>query len=179
MKYCLNCEKKLKGRFQKKFCSNSCSAVYNNTARVKPKYCLHCNAELLGRHKRNTYCDNQCQRDYQYEAIKKLVLSDNAHLLTSINKDRIIKKILIEKYGNKCMGCGWKVINSHTDKIPIQLEHKDGHWENCKLSNLELLCPNCHSLTKTFGGANVGNGRPWRRKYKSRYSKKMSSSHNG
>lgn len=168
MKYCLNCKKKLKGRYQKKFCNSSCSAIYNNTARMKSKYCLQCNSELLGRQKRNKYCNNQCQRDYEYEQKKKLILSDKAHLLKSRDKDRIIKKVLIELHGNKCMRCGWKVINSHTDKIPIQLEHKDGHWYNCKLNNLELLCPNCHSLTKTFGGANRGHGRPWRYKYNKR-----------
>jgi hypothetical protein len=28
---------------------------------------------------------------------------------------------------------------------------------------LDLLCPNCHSLTKTFKGANKGRGRHQRR----------------
>jgi len=29
--------------------------------------------------------------------------------------------------------------------------------------NVEALCPNCHSLTINFGGANLGNGRNQRR----------------
>ncbi len=31
--------------------------------------------------------------------------------------------------------------------------------------NLTLLCPNCHSLTKTYKGANKGGGRTYRKKY--------------
>lgn len=38
----------------------------------------------------------------------------------------------------------------------------DGNHENNNLSNLKLLCPNCHSLTKTYKGANKGNGRQHR-----------------
>ena len=31
--------------------------------------------------------------------------------------------------------------------------------------NLELLCPNCHSLTATYKAANMGSGRKDRKKY--------------
>ena len=31
--------------------------------------------------------------------------------------------------------------------------------------NLDLICPNCHSLTATYKGANKGNGRKDREKY--------------
>jgi 5-methylcytosine-specific restriction endonuclease McrA len=62
------------------------------------------------------------------------------------------------------MECGWNKMNSYTGKIPIQLEHIDGNSENNELSNLKLLCPNCHTLTPTWGGANKGNGRKNRRK---------------
>ncbi|MCB0531846.1 MAG: HNH endonuclease [Lewinellaceae bacterium] len=36
------------------------------------------------------------------------------------------------------------------EKIPLELEHKDGDRMNNELSNLTLLCPNCHALTKTW-----------------------------
>ena len=72
---------------------------------------------------------------------------------------RQYKNYLIEKYGNKCMECGWGEKNPTTNKIPIELEHIDGDSTNNNLSNLKLLCPNCHSLTSTYKGANKGNGR--------------------
>jgi hypothetical protein len=43
------------------------------------------------------------------------------------------------------------------------LNHIDGNWENCKESNLEVLCPNCHSLTANYKGGNRGHGRAARR----------------
>ena len=49
------------------------------------------------------------------------------------------------------MDCGWCEKNKKTGNIPIQLEHIDGHSENNSLDNLKLLCPNCHSLTPTYG----------------------------
>ncbi len=39
------------------------------------------------------------------------------------------------------------------------MNHIDGNSENNKEKNLELLCPNCHSLTPNFKGLNKGNGR--------------------
>ena len=38
-------------------------------------------------------------------------------------------------------------------------------YKNNKESNLILLCPNCHSLTETYKGANLNNGRKMRTKY--------------
>lgn len=35
--------------------------------------------------------------------------------------------------------------------LTLQLDHKDGDRFNNKLSNLRLLCPNCHSQTETYG----------------------------
>jgi len=61
------------------------------------------------------------------------------------------------------MECGWKEKNVVTGNIPIELEHIDGNSENNLLTNLKLLCPNCHSLTPTYKALNVGNGRHKRR----------------
>lgn len=42
--------------------------------------------------------------------------------------------------------------------MPLEVEHIDGDSTNNKEYNLTLLCPNCHSLTKTYRGLNKGNG---------------------
>ena len=44
-------------------------------------------------------------------------------------------------------------------------EHIDGNYMNNKEENLILLCPNCHSLTQTYKGANRNHGRQGRKKY--------------
>jgi hypothetical protein len=53
------------------------------------------------------------------------------------------------------------------------LEHKDGNSENHNLNNLELLCPNHHSLTPTYGALNKGNGRTKRREKRKQYANKI------
>ena len=55
---------------------------------------------------------------------------------------------LIYLRGHKCEKCG----NTEWLGQPIKLEvhHKDGDRSNNDLSNLQLLCPNCHSYTETF-----------------------------
>ena len=39
-------------------------------------------------------------------------------------------------------------------KLILELEHKDGNHQNNERSNLEGLCPNCHSITDTWRGRN-------------------------
>lgn len=39
-------------------------------------------------------------------------------------------------------------------KIPLELHHKDGNRFNNKLDNLQILCCNCHALTKNYGVRN-------------------------
>ncbi len=39
-------------------------------------------------------------------------------------------------------------------KIPLELHHKDGDKFNNCIENLEVLCPNCHSLTDNVRGKN-------------------------
>lgn len=43
----------------------------------------------------------------------------------------------------KCECCGLTEWNGKP--IPLELHHKDGNHYNNDLSNLEILCPNCHA----------------------------------
>lgn len=60
-------------------------------------------------------------------------------------KIRLIKEGFLEE---KCYNCGrgeWE-----DEVIPLQLNHMDGDKYNNRIGNLELLCPNCHALTKEW-----------------------------
>lgn len=61
-----------------------------------------------------------------------------------------------------CSKCGWDEINLATGKSPVQIDHKNGDSSNHSFSNTQVLCPNCHSLTPTYGALNKGNGRAHR-----------------
>jgi hypothetical protein len=64
-------------------------------------------------------------------------------------KKRLIKENILE---NKCSSCG---INEWNKKeLSLHLDHIDGNNHNHVLSNLRLLCPNCHSQTETWCGKN-------------------------
>ena len=135
-----------------KFCSQSCSATFNNKLRTSTKTCLICDNIL--KDKRSVFCSTTCQqknnKNIIFEKIEKGDMSLN---------NRQYKKYLIETHGDKCMDCGWCEKNIVTNKVPIELEHIDGNSENNSLDNLKLLCPNCHSLTPTYKALNKGNGR--------------------
>ena len=65
-----------------------------------------------------------------------------------------IKRYLFEKYNDSCQICGWNKVNPYTGKVPLQIHHIDGDCKNNRPENLQLLCPNCHSLTENFGSRN-------------------------
>lgn len=77
------------------------------------------------------------------------VLVENSPFLSSHHlKLRLIKERVLE---NKCNICGlepaWQ-----GKKLSLQLHHINGKRSDCRRKNLELLCPNCHTQTKSFCG---------------------------
>jgi len=68
-------------------------------------------------------------------------------------------KSIIKEYNllqQKCSECSIDYWNKKL--ITLELDHIDGCNNNCKITNLRLLCPNCHSQTSTFRGKGINNG---------------------
>ena len=127
------------------------------------KSCLNCNIEIPNR---NKYCSVECKKEYQYkEYIDRWKNGKEKGIRGDYQISMHIKTYLLRKYNFKCAKCNWNKVNKYTGKIPLEIEHIDGNYMNNKEENLIVLCPNCHSLTSTYKGANLNYGRKSRKKY--------------
>jgi 5-methylcytosine-specific restriction endonuclease McrA len=68
-----------------------------------------------------------------------------------------LRKFIAENSGYKCNVCDISEWNNNP--LTLQVNHIDGDASNNDPNNLELICPNCHTQTSTYGGKNKGNGR--------------------
>lgn len=130
------------------------------------QYCLNCGKELEP-HKGNRkykFCSHECQGEYRNkEFIKAWKNGEKKGMKGKYGISTIIKKYLFEKYNGKCQICGWCEENPITHNVPLQIHHIDGDCTNNSEDNLQLLCPNHHSLTETFGSLNKNSKRIYRR----------------
>jgi hypothetical protein len=68
-------------------------------------------------------------------------------------RKRLIKEAVFEARCASCGGTEWL-----HNLIPLELDHIDGDKTNNEISNLRLICPNCHALTPTYRGKNTKYG---------------------
>ena len=153
-KTCLNCDNTFKTtltehkRGNGKYCSRSCTANYYQKTKPKPVSnvkCAFCNKEF---YKNISKINNSksglhfCCRDHKDRAqrlggIKEIQPS---HYGTANGKYNYRKRAM-EQYGEQCQNCHY---NEYVQIL--QVHHIDKNRDNNDLSNLKVLCPNCHEL---------------------------------
>lgn len=71
-------------------------------------------------------------------------------------KLRLLKDGLLQ---NKCYDCG-QMPEWNNKSLSLQIDHKNGVSTDNRLENLQILCPNCHSQTETFGSKRFKKPKP-------------------
>lgn len=127
------------------------------------RYCLFCGNQL--KKSQTKFCSNTCQVKYERNKyIERWKQNLESGLRGQYGLSKHIRYYLLEKHNCKCELCGWGEINPYTKTIPLEIHHKDGNYLNNSEDNLQVLCPNCHSLTETIKSHNK-SGRKGREKY--------------
>lgn len=82
--------------------------------------------------------------------LDQILVEDSTYAHGPRLKRRCVEEGLLEP---KCVKCGlgeeWQ-----GEPITLQLDHINGVSTDNRIENLRILCPNCHSQTKTFAGRN-------------------------
>tara|TARA_B100001057_G_C22117928_1_gene669634 strand:- start:39 stop:485 length:447 start_codon:yes stop_codon:yes gene_type:complete len=122
-----------------------------------------CNKIIINR---NQYYDNKHQKDYQRNLfIERWLRGEESGRNGRLGISKHIRRYLMEMNNYKCSKCGWGKKNKFSNKVPLEINHIDGRHINNSIDNLELLCPNCHSLTSTYKNVG-GKSRKSTRKYR-------------
>lgn len=106
-------------------------------------------------------------RNAWWDAVRRGVVSPRPRLepledvlRSGRRRDRGHVKLRLLDAGLKaplCERCGLSEWRSKP--LALELHHLNGDGLDNRLENLELLCPNCHSQTDTWGGKNRGRRR--------------------
>lgn len=156
---CTHCEKELVN-YQKKFCSRSCSASYNNSSTQFPKKikisitkkCVNCSNTV--EYNASKFC-HSCidlgwhttfpKLPYSLRTLKYELEQCKHSGANKFNKIRAWARHNNKVYLKKCQRCGY---NKHVEvchKIPIsRFSNETLLTEINSLNNLLFLCPNCH-----------------------------------
>lgn len=137
-------------------CSRNCSnSLFPRRKSNRPKTfsCNSCGKSVMTRGGKtaNKYCSSACSVKGFYQATSARF---NSGL---INQRPTLRKLIARSKGYTCSQCNISEWNNKP--ITLQVNHIDGNCTNNMPDNLELICPNCHSQTDTFGARNKGNGR--------------------
>jgi len=115
--------------------------------------CLHCQSEFdyNPSQKRGKYCNNNCQQLHEH------ALRVEDWLIHGVVPSvKVIRRYMNEQF-DCCSECGITEWNGKS--IVLEVDHIDGRHSNNDISNLRLLCPNCHSQPPTYQVKNLGKGR--------------------
>lgn len=87
--------------------------------------------------------------------LSMILVENSDYLKTGHLKHRLFREGLKSPI---CETCG--ITEWLGNAISFHLHHINGNHRDNRLTNLQILCPNCHSQTENYGHKNKGKGRP-------------------
>lgn len=166
---CSNCGKKLErsnrqiarsntGHF---FCGTKCqnsSGARTSGYKTGPKpgirmnhaigcQCPWCSGKGARAHKDGCQCPwHRLGPPMHVKPLAQLLIHDRGLGPNRALKARILKEGLLKEVCLKCgLGPEWQ-----GERLVLQLDHINGNQRDWRLENLQILCPNCHTQTKTY-----------------------------
>lgn len=142
MKYCPKCgsEHSKSGTFCSRGCANS--RVFSDEAKLKKSVALKGKTFI-----KKDYDREKAKQKLRETRLQKYLATPFENLGMENRRRRVLEE---QSYCcNKCGISQWQGL-----PISLELEHKDGNNQNNDRTNLECLCPNCHSITDTWRGRN-------------------------
>lgn len=150
---CTYCSNPLTTRWQKKFCSLSCAASYNNKKYPKIKKFLNYTCKCG--QKKSAYAKNclRCKQRKDIENFNKKTLKEvryekgNQSIKWCFVRRKAIRVLEFEGRPKKCEFCGWKHYVEAIHLKPISSFVLDTLVKIVNHpKNLKWACPNCHWL---------------------------------
>ncbi|WKV20415.1 hypothetical protein 16Q_022c [Pseudomonas phage 16Q] len=110
-----------------------------------------------GKHCEQSLCECGGSKDYRASGCNRCSSNIDKYFSVCTKKRNHILWRYIKTFEliphNKCLWCGIGD-NWNGKSLVLQLDHIDGDTSNNDLTNLRVLCPNCHSQTETFASRN-------------------------
>jgi len=132
MKTCSRCQTEFScvgSDTDRRYCSNDCRLADMMDSRRR--ICPECDRPFLADSGRQRYCGVTCRNVMRSRLAHGRAKGEHAKA----------RKIEMKRALGRCQRCGY-------DEVPevLELHHRDRDRKNNELTNLELLCPTCHSV---------------------------------
>lgn len=119
------------------------------------KYCKVCGKKIG----KGSFCSHKCANKFARDEKTKKWLNGENFVRGTSQVPGFIRDYLFNEFNGCCEICGWGEENKFSGTVPLEIHHIDGDCTNNLRNNLQLLCPNCHSLTSTNGNLNKSSKR--------------------
>lgn len=130
---CANCRivfSKVASDNDRRHCSWDCAKVSKRKP-ILPRKCIGCNTLFTPTKHNGTYCRKGCVSHSK---------ARHSHEQGIFQTARAAKQVLLGSL-RACQRCGWNV-----EPAILELHHKDRNRKNNHITNLTVICPNCHAL---------------------------------